>query len=94
MAPSAVGKIYNLLAHRIAARVHSAVPGLEEVHVILCSRIGEAIDRPQVTSVPLVLAEGIALADVADDVHSVVERELAEMNAFVRQLAEEGLAVC
>lgn len=48
---SHVGKIYNGLAHLLAHKLHMQIPGLWEVVVWLCSRIGSPIDQPQMVSV-------------------------------------------
>ncbi|RLI29924.1 methionine adenosyltransferase, partial [Candidatus Bathyarchaeota archaeon] len=43
---SHVGKIYNLLTHRIAEHVCRNVPEIQEVYIWLLSRIGQSIDQP------------------------------------------------
>jgi len=88
-----VGKVYNLLAGRIAAEVHARVGGVEEVQVLLCSRIGEPVERPWIATAQLVLADGAGLGDVEDGVRAVVERELASLPAFVEGLVREGSPV-
>jgi S-adenosylmethionine synthetase len=41
---SHVGKIYNGLAHLFVKKLHTQIPGLREVVVWLCSRIGGPIN--------------------------------------------------
>ena len=88
-----VGKIYTLLTHHIAAEVYNTVPGLREVYVWLCSQIGRPVERPWLSSVQLVLPEGMALADVQPAVESVVARELEGMTEFTERLARGDLPV-
>jgi S-adenosylmethionine synthetase len=51
---SHVGKIYNLLTHRMANKVHQQVPDVKEVYVWLLSKIGQPIDQPAVAAVQLI----------------------------------------
>ena len=91
---SHVGKIYNVLTHLLAARIHEAVDGVAGATVWLASRIGEPVDRPATAGVALDLGEGAALEDVRPQVDEVVGRELARVPALCRELAEGRHAVC
>lgn len=91
---SHVGKIYNVLTHLIAKRLHSQIQGLREVMVWLCSCIGEPIDRPQMVSVQVRLESGMAIADVAAPIRQVVMEELARMPVFCQELAQGRYPVC
>lgn len=91
---SHVGKIYNVLTHLLAARIHSEIPGLREVTVWLCSRIGEPIDRPQMTSVHVHLQPGVTVATLADPIRQVVRQELERMPVFCEELAQGRYSIC
>jgi len=84
---SHVGKIYNVLAHRIAARIHEAIEPVEETHVWLCSQIGQRLDRPWLSSVQVVLAPGTGLDDVESSIRHLVAEELGQMALFTERLA-------
>jgi S-adenosylmethionine synthetase len=90
---SHVGKIYTLLAHRLAAEIYASVPELQEVYVWLCSQIGQPIDRPLIASAQLILPPDVALAEVEPAVKDVVEQELATMADFTARLARGELPV-
>jgi S-adenosylmethionine synthetase len=90
---SHVGKIYTLLAHRLAAEIYANVPELQEVYVWLCSQIGQPIDRPLIASAQLILPPGVGLAEVEPTVKGVVEQELATMADFTARLARGELPV-
>ncbi len=90
---SHVGKIYNLLTHRIAHEVYEAVPGIREVYVWLCSQIGHPIDDPLIASAQLILDHGISLASVRGAVETVMERELANIYDFTARLTRGELSV-
>jgi S-adenosylmethionine synthetase len=85
---SHVGKIYNLLAHRIADEVYKEVPGIREVYIWLCSQIGQPIDQPLIASAQLVLRPNLPLSSVSDEVKAVIERELANIYDFTQRLAQ------
>lgn len=90
---SHVGKIYNLLAHRIADEVYKEVPGIREVYIWLCSQIGQPIDQPLIASAQLVLRPNLPLSSVSDEVKAVIERELANIYDFTQRLAQGGFPV-
>ena len=91
---SHVGKIYNLLSHQLAGRIHSQVAGVEEVYVWLCSQIGRALDDPWAVSVELTLAPGAAIGDVERPIRDLVQRELADVRSFTDRLCRGEFPVC
>lgn len=91
---SHVGKIYNVLTHLLATRIHAEIPGLRDVVVWLCSRIGDPVDRPQMVSVQVHLEPRVALADVADLIRQVVQGELERMPTFCEELAQGRYPIC
>ncbi len=90
---SHVGKIYNLLSHRIANQVYEKVPGVREVYIWLCSQIGEPIDQPLIASAQLILEPGVELEAIRRDVEEAIEQELAGIYEFTGQLTRGELAV-
>jgi S-adenosylmethionine synthetase len=91
---SHVGKIYNLLALRMAKKLYEAIEGLQEVHVLLLSRIGTPIDRPQVASAQVLLERGRTLSEVGGPAKAIIERELASINRFCREVSIGKYPVC
>jgi len=85
---SHVGKIYNLLTHRMADEVYKEVPGIREVYIWLCSQIGQPIDQPLIASAQLVLRPNLPLSSVSDEVKAVIERGLANIYDFTQRLAQ------
>lgn len=90
---SHVGKIYNLLSHRIANQVYQKVPGIREVYIWLCSQIGQPIDQPLIASAQLILQPGGTLAQIAPQVEEVMEQELADIYSFTQRLTRGELSV-
>jgi S-adenosylmethionine synthetase len=91
---SHVGKIYNVLSHQLAHKLHTQIPALREVVVWLCSRIGAPIDQPQMISVQVHLQTGLTLADVIPLIQAMVQDELSRMAVFCQELAAGRYAVC
>ncbi len=91
---SHVGKIYNLLTHRIANSVYEQVPGLEEVYIWLLSRIGTPIDQPAVAAAQVVLREGNSLANLKRSIEEVMDTELENIGKFTMDLAHGKIPIC
>lgn len=72
-----VGKIYNVLAFRLAERIYRQVEGMEEVWVWLCSRIGQPVDQPSVVAVQFVPRGDADPARLANQATELVRAELA-----------------
>jgi S-adenosylmethionine synthetase len=91
---SHVGKIYSVLAHRIAKEIYESREGIREVYVLLLSRIGTPIDRPQVATAQVLLERGRTVRDVVKDGSAVFERELASIGRFCRELSRGKYPMC
>jgi S-adenosylmethionine synthetase len=91
---SHVGKIYNVLAHRMAEKIYKNVEGMEEVYVLLLSRIGAPISDPQMATAQVLLKKGFRLKDLSKDILSIMEKELAHISVFCNSLAEGKFPVC
>jgi S-adenosylmethionine synthetase len=81
-----VGKLYNLLAHRIARTLVSQVDGVEEAHCYLASRIGFPVIEPQLFEVKLRLSDPGALARCRGRVAELARAQLEGVTALWREL--------
>jgi S-adenosylmethionine synthetase len=90
---SHVGKVYNLLSHRIANEVYQQVPGIREVYIWLLSQIGHPIDHPLIASAQLILKPGVSLKEISPQVENVMEQELADIYTFTERLTRGELSV-
>jgi S-adenosylmethionine synthetase len=88
-----VGKVYSVLSHRLAERIHDATPGLAEVYVHLAARIGDPVDRPWV-GVQTVLDPGVALSDVEGAIRSTIAAEIERLPEFRARLGRGEFPVC
>ncbi len=89
---SHVGKLYNLLAHRLARDILADIEGLEEVTVRLLSAIGRPLDQPQLAAVDVVAPGGLSDAQ-RRRIEDAVARGLAGLPGLTRQLTEGSIAV-
>lgn len=90
---SHVGKIYTVFTHQVAQKVVEEVQGVREVYIWMVSQIGKPIDEP-VTAAQVIVAKGVRKGAVERRVHDVVERELAGIQVFCRDLAAGKYSVC
>lgn len=91
---SHVGKIYNVLAHKIAKDLYENIEGIREVYVLLLSRIGTPIDKPQVATAQVLLERGRKVNELIRPVEEIFEREFAHMNWFCAELSRGKYPVC
>ncbi|WP_406660722.1 methionine adenosyltransferase [Methanolobus sp. ZRKC3] len=90
---SHVGKIYNVLSHRIAEKIYSSVPDVAEAYVWLLSDIGAPIDDPKVAAAQVVMEKG-SISSVENEVIEVMESELEDIQEFCMQLARGMFPIC
>ncbi|TDA35738.1 MAG: methionine adenosyltransferase [Hadesarchaea archaeon] len=91
---SHVGKIYNLLTHVIAKKIHEEVPGITEVYVWLVSQIGRPIDQPSVALARVLLEKGTKMEEVRKEVLERMEWALDHISDFCQTLAEGKMGIC
>ena len=91
---SHVGKIYNLLTHKIANEIHSQVPEAREVYVWMLSKIGHPIDQPTVAAVQMIADSSVAFDGIRKAAVEVVEYELENIDKFCMDLAFGKTPVC
>ena len=91
---SHVGKIYNLLAHKISREIYEKIEGIKEVYVLLLSRIGTPIDHPQMATAQVLLERGREINEVADKTEEIFEKEFSSINRFCMELSKGKYPVC
>jgi len=91
---SHVGKIYNLLTHRIAKSVYEQVPGIEEVYIWLLSQIGKPIDQPAIAAAQVIMKSGNSFESVRKEIEEVMDSELKNIEKFCMDLAYGKIPIC
>ena len=80
-----VGKLYNLVANRIARAVVAEVPGVREASCYLVSRIGSPITEPEVMDVKVRLEDPAQLAALRARISEVARAQLATVTTLWRE---------
>ena len=86
-----VGKIYNILAFRIANEIVKLSSDINEAQVRLLSQIGKPIDKPEIASVQLIMNGNIN--KVEKDVYSVVDEKLENITDFTKDIINGKVSV-
>ncbi|MEM2320680.1 MAG: methionine adenosyltransferase [Candidatus Bathyarchaeia archaeon] len=89
---SHVGKIYNLLTHKIANRIYEEIGSVKEVYVWMLSKIGQPINQPVVTAVQLV-SDG-KFNGIEMKVKDIVRHELDNIEEFITNLMYGKISIC
>ncbi len=91
---SHVGKIYNMLSHRIAEKLYREIEGITEVYVFLVSRIGTPIDNPLMAAAQIVPRRGLAIQDIDRKAEEIITRDFSVIDTFCKELSEGRHPVC
>lgn len=83
---SHVGKLYNVAANRIAAKVCDAVDGVSGAECYLVSQIGHPVNDPAVSFLRLSLEKGCALEAVAPAAERIARQEIARIPELWQEL--------
>jgi len=85
---SHVGKLYNVLATRIANAVAAEVPGVIDAQCFLLSRIGRPVTEPQIADVSVRLADPGALRTLRPPIAEIAHAQIAGAADLWRTLVE------
>jgi len=91
---SHVGKIYNLLTHKIANEIHENIPGTKEVYVWMLSKIGRPIDQPMVAAVQIIPDSSESFDKIKKEAERIVDYRLENIEEFCMELAHGKLSIC
>ncbi|MBI5561515.1 MAG: S-adenosylmethionine synthetase, partial [Deltaproteobacteria bacterium] len=91
---SHVGKIYSILAHRMAREMHERIEGIKEVYVWLLSQIGTPIDKPKEVYIKISPARRSNAAALRRNAALIVDEYLSGISAFTGELARGEHPVC
>lgn len=91
---SHIGKIYNILSHKIAKEIFENVPDIKEVYFWLLSEIGRRIDEPKIAVAQLILEKGNSIENVEKEVEEIISKELENIDKFCLELAKGKFNVC
>ncbi len=87
---SHVGKIYNILSHRLAQEIYEGIGGMEEIYVWLLSQIGSPIDQPLMVSVQVVGGRNVRIGEIRE----MIDSRLSRIGEFCEELIAGSYPVC
>ena len=89
-----VGKLYNILAFKIAEDVHNAAGGdIKEVHVRIVSQIGKPIDQPQVASIQVIPAGNVNIDKYRSEFEGIADEWLANIDKVTQMILNDEVDV-
>ncbi|WP_054857903.1 methionine adenosyltransferase [Vulcanisaeta sp. JCM 16159] len=91
---SHIGKLYNVLANKIAERIYGEVKGLKEVYVYLLSQIGKPINEPLVANVEVLPESGVTLSgEVRNEIDGIVNEELENITSLTELVVRSKVSL-
>ncbi len=89
-----VGKLYNILAFRIADEIYNtAKSDVKEVHVRIVSQIGRRIDDPHVANVQIIPAPGANISKYEREFREITDRHLANITKLQDEIVQDRVTV-
>lgn len=88
-----VGKLYNLVASRIAAAITAEIPGVPDAACVLVSQIGRPVADPQVVDVHLAFKGSMSAEAVQGAIGDIVRSELGRLDELRDALIDERVPV-
>jgi len=89
-----VGKLYNILAFRIADEIYNTAKNdIKEVHVRIVSQIGRRIDDPHVANVQIIPAPGANISKYEREFKEITDRHLANITKLKDEILEDKITV-
>ncbi|HSQ29660.1 MAG TPA: methionine adenosyltransferase [Gemmatimonadaceae bacterium] len=79
---SHVGKLYNIVARRVAESIVTGVPNVSDATCALVSQIGRSVTDPHIADIQLGINGGRSFSDVWREVADVVRTELERLPAL------------
>jgi S-adenosylmethionine synthetase len=88
-----VGKLYNIVARRIAERLVNELDEVAEAYCYLVSRIGSPIKEPQVIDLQLHLEDSASIDTIKSKVEEIVQDQLANIDKIRQALIARTIQV-
>ncbi len=88
---SHTGKLYNIIAPRIAQALVAQLPGVRNARCLIVSRIGQAVDEPQLVDVAL--GGPAEIQPLEAPIGELVHAQLHQLRALREELLAERLSL-
>jgi S-adenosylmethionine synthetase len=83
---SHVGKIYNVLATRLAQELVTTMPELTEAHCLIVSQIGAQVSMPSLVHLKLATRDRIPFEDLRGRIEKVTDDQFERISELVSEL--------
>jgi S-adenosylmethionine synthetase len=90
---SHIGKIYNVVAHKIAASLVERVPEIASAHCFLLGRIGEPVERPAIVDIRVRPRDHVPVGACNEPVRAIVASALGSLGAVAEEMLRGGVKV-
>ncbi len=89
-----VGKLYNVLANRIAESIVKEEGGdVKEVFVRIVSQIGRSIDNPHVASIQVIYADNVDPSKHRNNINSIADHQLEHIFDLTQMFVDQKINV-
>jgi S-adenosylmethionine synthetase len=88
-----VGKLYNIIAQRVAETLIQELEEVQQAYCFLVSRIGSPIMEPQVADLQLVMHDNLTIDVVRSRAEEIVYDQLADIAKIRQELIDGALTV-
>ncbi len=90
-----VGKIYNVVAQRIAEHIYESLDGFQEIYVEIVSQIGRPIDQPLIATIRAVPDNNLdhIPSNVVNEAKSIADEELSRITEVTRLVLENKVTL-
>jgi S-adenosylmethionine synthetase len=90
---SHVGKLYNLVAERLAARIVTEIAGISDAQCVLLSQIGRLVTDPSIVDIGIVHTHKTTSAAVRRHVQQIVQSEFDQIDGLRAELLAETVSL-
>ena len=89
-----VGKLYNVLANKVANEIVRMGRGdIVEVHTRILSQIGKPIDRPQAASANIIYAKNVNPSKYEKEAKALFDESLAKITDLTDEIVSGRITV-
>jgi len=90
---SHVGKIYNVLAPRLATALVDQIPAVAAAQCLIVSQIGAPVTEPALLQIKLATPDGVPPAHAAKEAEVLANAELAAIPSLVDELIAGAIEI-
>ena len=86
---SHVGKLYPLVAHRVAERITTTIPNVTDATCMIVSQIGQDIANPQIVVIDVALPDPASIETIASRAEVLIKDEFHHLDELRKAMLRE-----